>query len=58
MIRINNICHQKGIRFISADSRGVIGAIFCDFGDQFSVFDQDGEEPTSVIISSITKVLF
>ncbi len=28
--------------------------MFCDFGDQFTVFDMTGEQPISVIISSVT----
>ena len=30
--------------------------IFCDFGDSFIVSDTDGEQPISVLISSITRV--
>lgn len=41
--RVNEICHANGIAFVSSDIRGVFGQIFCDFGDQFTVFDTDGE---------------
>ena len=30
--------------------------IFCDFGEQFVVNDVTGEQPISVIVSSVTKV--
>ena len=30
--------------------------IFCDFGDDFTVTDTDGEQPVSVLISAVTKV--
>ena len=29
--------------------------MFCDFGENFTVFDMTGEQPISVIISSVTK---
>ena len=31
--------------------------IFCDFGESFVVSDVDGEQPTSVLVSAITKVI-
>ena len=30
--------------------------IFCDFGEEFTVIDPDGEQPVSVLISAVTKV--
>lgn len=40
---INSICHQQNIAFIKAETRGVFGTVFCDFGDGFEVHDVDGE---------------
>jgi len=40
---MNSICHQEGISFIRAETRGVFGTVFCDFGDDFEVHDVDGE---------------
>ncbi len=37
--------------------RGVLSYGFCDFGDNFTVFDKTGEEPMEFFISKITKVL-
>ena len=31
--------------------------IFCDFGDAFTVSDTDGEQPASVMIAAVTKVM-
>jgi ubiquitin-activating enzyme E1 len=31
------------------------GSVFVDYGDEFSVFDQDGEEPRSAIVAGITQ---
>ena len=38
--------------------RGVVSYGFCDFGDNFSVYDRTGEEPAEFFISKITKVTF
>ena len=53
--RINKICHDNNIRFINANTFGLCGQIFCDFGEEFTVNDTDGEEPLSVIIQGITN---
>ena len=56
-IEYNDFCHnhQPLIVFIKADIRGVFGSVFCDFGPEFSVFDANGEEAQTCIISSITN---
>jgi len=48
-------CHAKGVPFIAADVHGIMGSIFCDFGEAFVVHDTTGEEPMSVLVSSITS---
>jgi len=52
---LGEFCHEHGIHFIVADTRGVFGQIFCDFGEQFVVSDTNGEQPISNIIAGITK---
>ena len=37
------------------DTFGVFGAVFCDFGDAFTVYDTNGEEPLSAMVSSISQ---
>eukprot|EP01111_Echinosteliopsis_oligospora_P018356 TRINITY_DN8368_c0_g1_i1.p1 TRINITY_DN8368_c0_g1~~TRINITY_DN8368_c0_g1_i1.p1 ORF type:complete len:1024 (-),score=345.47 TRINITY_DN8368_c0_g1_i1:36-3107(-) len=54
-LKINDICHSKNIAFISAESRGVFGSIFTDFGDDFIVYDTTGENPASHMIASISN---
>ncbi|KAI9327506.1 hypothetical protein DFJ73DRAFT_766321 [Zopfochytrium polystomum] len=54
-IRINDFTHSRGIKFISADVRGLFGFAFNDFGDNFVVTDQTGEEPVSGMIAGISK---
>ncbi|XP_046550808.1 ubiquitin-like modifier-activating enzyme 1 isoform X2 [Haliotis rubra] len=54
-IRIGEFCHSKEIKFIVADTRGLFGQIFCDFGEGFVVSDVDGEQPNSTMVASVTK---
>ncbi|XP_067683201.1 ubiquitin-like modifier-activating enzyme 1 [Haliotis asinina] len=54
-IRIGEFCHSKEIKFIVADTRGLFGQIFCDFGEGFVVTDVDGEQPNSTMVASVTK---
>jgi len=53
--RISHITHHRNIALIVASTSGLIGQIFCDFGKDFQVHDQDGEQPKSIMIASITK---
>ncbi|XP_056129409.1 ubiquitin-like modifier-activating enzyme 1 [Lampris incognitus] len=48
-------CHLHGIKFIVADTRGLCGQLFCDFGEKFEVLDSDGEVPVLALIEHITK---
>jgi len=45
LIRYNEFCRSRSpaCGFIAADCFGLAGSVFVDFGDEFSVFDQDGE---------------
>ncbi|XP_034143074.1 ubiquitin-like modifier-activating enzyme 1 isoform X3 [Esox lucius] len=53
--RFGAFCHSNGIKFIVADTKGLCGQLFCDFGKEFEVLDPDGETPPSVMIDNITK---
>lgn len=55
LIRINNFCHQNNIRFIAADTLGLFGYVFADFGEQWTVQDVTGEEPKTCFAESITQ---
>ncbi|TPP55713.1 Ubiquitin activating enzyme [Fasciola gigantica] len=55
-LEVGDICHKLGIRIIIANTCGVFGKVFCDFGDEFTVFDPTGEDPPSVMIQQIEKV--
>uniref|UniRef100_A0A8C7VRZ1 E1 ubiquitin-activating enzyme n=1 Tax=Oncorhynchus mykiss TaxID=8022 RepID=A0A8C7VRZ1_ONCMY len=53
--RFGTFCHSNGIKFIVADTKGLCGQLFCDFGEEFEVLDTDGETPASAMIDHITK---
>ncbi|KAL1476493.1 hypothetical protein MTO96_018481 [Rhipicephalus appendiculatus] len=52
---IGTFTHENNIPLIVADTKGVAGQIFCDFGDNFRVLDPNGEPPRSVMIKSISQ---
>ncbi|KAH6577593.1 hypothetical protein BASA61_006286 [Batrachochytrium salamandrivorans] len=54
-LAINDITHKHGIKFISADVRGLFAVAFNDFGEQFVVTDQTGEEPLTGMIAAVSK---
>uniref|UniRef100_A0A8C5G6Z0 E1 ubiquitin-activating enzyme n=1 Tax=Gouania willdenowi TaxID=441366 RepID=A0A8C5G6Z0_GOUWI len=53
--RFGELCHSRGIQFIVADTKGLCGQLFCDFGECFEVLDSDGVTPASVMIQHISK---
>ena len=58
IVRINHFCRtngQKRIGFLTSEAWGASGHLFVDFGQDFTSFDKDGENPQSFIISNITK---
>lgn len=54
-IKLGEFCHSNGIKLIVADTKGLFGEVFCDFGESFMVADTDGEQPISNMIASVTK---
>ncbi|XP_075438311.1 ubiquitin-like modifier-activating enzyme 1, partial [Ascaphus truei] len=54
-LRVGDLCHSKDVKFIAADTRGLFGQLFCDFGEEMVVMDTNGEQPLSAMISMITK---
>ncbi|CAH2317122.1 ubiquitin-like modifier-activating enzyme 1 [Pelobates cultripes] len=54
-LRVGDYCHSHDIKFIVADTRGLFGQLFCDFGKEMVVLDTNGEQPLSAMISMITK---
>lgn len=54
-IVISDYCHENGIYVVIADTFGLFGSIFCDFGKQFKVLDPSGESPLSGIVAGINE---
>lgn len=54
-LRVNEYCHQNKIAFVSVNTYGLFGSIFCDFGDEFAVVDPTGENPVSGIVAGIDE---
>ena len=52
-IVISDYCHEHGIYLVIADTFGLFGTIFADFGKQFTVGDATGENPLSGIVADI-----
>lgn len=52
---IGEFAHRNNIALIIADTKGLFGQVFCDFGDGFVVRDVKGEQPLSAMIASISK---
>lgn len=53
--RIGKFAHDNKIALIIAESRGLFTKVFCDFGEKFTIFDQDGQQPLSTMVAGITK---
>lgn len=54
-LELNELTHSNGIRFITADVRGLFAQAFVDFGEDFVIYDRTGEELKSGIVSDIEK---
>ncbi|CAF4907747.1 unnamed protein product, partial [Rotaria sp. Silwood2] len=55
-IKIGDYCHEHGIKFINANTKGLFGQIFCDFGRDFEVLDTNGEDPAIELVAEISRV--
>lgn len=52
-VTISQYCHQYGIYLIIAETFGLFGSIFTDFGRNFTVVDATGEPVVSGIVADI-----
>lgn len=55
LIEFGDYCHANSIGFIVADTLGLYGYTFVDFGAKFKCFDFNGEENKNCIVTMITK---
>ena len=54
-LRVGAACRAHGAALIVADTRGLFGQVFCDFGDEFVVRDATGESAQTAMIAGITR---
>ncbi|EDL38132.1 ubiquitin-like modifier-activating enzyme 1 Y [Mus musculus] len=54
-LQVGEFCHSHGIKLVVADTRGLVGQLFCDFGEEMILTDSNGEQPLSAMVSMITK---
>ncbi|NXF87850.1 UBA1 enzyme, partial [Eubucco bourcierii] len=52
---IGDFCHAQGICFIVADTKGLAGQLFCDFGEHFVVEDPAEGDPVCAIVQHISQ---
>uniref|UniRef100_A0A8C6MRW1 Ubiquitin-like modifier-activating enzyme 1 n=1 Tax=Mus spicilegus TaxID=10103 RepID=A0A8C6MRW1_MUSSI len=50
-LRVGEFCHSRGIKLVVADTRGLFGQLFCDFGEEMVLTDSNGEQPLSAMVS-------
>nr|XP_012323174.1 ubiquitin-like modifier-activating enzyme 7 isoform X1 [Aotus nancymaae] len=54
-LKVGTLCHKHGICFLAADTRGLVGQLFCDFGENFTVQDPTEAEPLTAAIQHISQ---
>ncbi|XP_043227198.1 ubiquitin-like modifier-activating enzyme 1 isoform X2 [Amphibalanus amphitrite] len=54
-LRIGEACRAHGAALIVADTRGLFGQVFCDFGAEFTVRDATGESAQTAMVAGITR---
>ncbi|XP_066207217.1 ubiquitin-like modifier-activating enzyme 7 [Saccopteryx leptura] len=54
-LEVGNFCHKHGVCFLVADTRGLVGQLFCDFGAHFIVQDPTEGEPLTAAILHISQ---
>lgn len=54
-LKVAEIVRSFGNKLIIGQTRGLFGQVFCDFGPDFTVIDENGENPASAMISAATK---
>ncbi|XP_047549674.1 ubiquitin-like modifier-activating enzyme 7 [Lutra lutra] len=54
-LEVGALCHKLKICFLVADTRGLVGQLFCDFGEDFTVQDPTEAEPLTAAIQHISQ---
>ena len=58
VIQIDELCRKHSVKYVHAINRGCFSMIFNDFGDEFVVYDINGEAPKTFVISSLFENTF
>lgn len=53
VVNYNEMCRKHKVKFIVANSHGLYGYVFCDFGDEFTIVDTNGERVKSGILVNV-----
>ncbi|NWV75691.1 UBA1 enzyme, partial [Dasyornis broadbenti] len=54
-LRVGDFCHAWGICFIVADTKGLVGQLFCDFGERFVIDDPAEGDPVCAAVQDISQ---
>ncbi|PVG03605.1 putative UBA1-ubiquitin-protein ligase, E1-like enzyme [Serendipita vermifera] len=54
-LQINQWTHANDVHFIAAETRGLFGSVFNDFGPEFTSVDPTGEQPLNGMIAEIEQ---
>nr|XP_021518188.1 ubiquitin-like modifier-activating enzyme 7 isoform X2 [Meriones unguiculatus] len=54
-LKVGTLCHKCGVYFLMAETRGLLGRLFCDFGEGFTVEDPTEAEPVTAAIQDISQ---
>ncbi|KNE64348.1 ubiquitin-activating enzyme E1 [Allomyces macrogynus ATCC 38327] len=52
---LNSYTRTHGAKYIAADTRGLAGMVFCDFGDDWECLDVNGEQPVTGMVAAIDE---
>jgi len=57
LTRLSNLCREKSkhIGLVVCEAWGAMGTVFVDFNNEFLVYDKDGMEPESYLITNISQ---
>ncbi|XP_036594984.1 ubiquitin-like modifier-activating enzyme 7 isoform X2 [Trichosurus vulpecula] len=54
-LQVGSLCHEHGVHFLVASTRGLAGQLFCDFGEKFTIHDPSEAEPLENNIRHISQ---
>ncbi|XP_044532731.1 ubiquitin-like modifier-activating enzyme 7 [Gracilinanus agilis] len=54
-LQVGSLCHELGVHFLVASTRGLVGQLFCDFGKEFTIYDPSEAEPLGNSIEHISQ---